>query len=88
VKASLLPTRVILEAEGFLVVRDTGAIEAWVDQAIGENPEAAADVREGGKKQKKAFGFLMGQVMQKSKGAAQPAQVQQLLQKKFGLEKG
>jgi len=74
---------VIAKNKGLLAVTDSGAIEAWVDQAIAENPRAVQDVREGGKKQKKAFGFLMGQVMQKSRGAAQPAEVQRLLKKRL-----
>jgi aspartyl-tRNA(Asn)/glutamyl-tRNA(Gln) amidotransferase subunit B len=55
-----------------------------VDEALAANPGAVADVREGGKKLKKAFGFLMGQVMQRSKGAAKPAEVQRILEKKLG----
>jgi aspartyl-tRNA(Asn)/glutamyl-tRNA(Gln) amidotransferase subunit B len=73
----------IAEAEGLLAVSDSGQIEAWVDEALAANPQAVEQVREGGKKQKKAFGFLMGQVMQRSKGAAQPAVVQKLLTEKI-----
>jgi aspartyl-tRNA(Asn)/glutamyl-tRNA(Gln) amidotransferase subunit B len=76
--------KALAEAMGLLAVKDTGAIEAWVDEAIAENPQAVDDVKAGGKKQKKAFGFLTGQVMQKSKGAAPPADVQALLQQKLG----
>jgi len=75
--------RAIAEAEGLLAVRDASQLEAWVDQAIAANPQAVEDVRTGGKKQKKAFGFLMGQVMQKSGGAAAPADVQRLLREKL-----
>jgi aspartyl-tRNA(Asn)/glutamyl-tRNA(Gln) amidotransferase subunit B len=74
----------IAEAEGLLAVTDAGEIAAWVDEAIAANPQAVADVRAGGKKQKKAFGFLMGQVMQRSRGAAQPGEVQRLLRAKLG----
>jgi aspartyl-tRNA(Asn)/glutamyl-tRNA(Gln) amidotransferase subunit B len=74
----------VAEAEGLLAVTDSGQIEAWVDEAIATNPGAAEDVRSGGKKQKKAFGFLMGQVMQKSRGAAVPAQVERLLRTRLG----
>ena len=72
------------EAEGLLAVSDAGQISAWVDQAIAANPKAVEDVRSGGKSQKKAFGFLMGQVMRLSGGAAAPAEVQRLLQQKLG----
>ncbi|MBI5722548.1 MAG: Asp-tRNA(Asn)/Glu-tRNA(Gln) amidotransferase subunit GatB [Planctomycetes bacterium] len=76
--------RQIAMKQGLLAVTDAGQIEKWVDQAIADNPSAVQDVRQGGKKQKKAFGFLMGQVMQKSRGAAAARQVQDLLEKKLG----
>jgi len=74
----------LAQAEGLGVVADSGAIEAWVEEAVAANPQAAADVKSGGKKQKQAFGFLTGQVMQRSGGAAQPAAVQRLLREKLG----
>ena len=76
--------RTIAEAESLLAVTDAGQIEAWVNEVITANPQAVEDVRSGGKKQKKAFGFLMGQVMQKSRGAVAPSEVQRLLQQKLG----
>jgi len=76
----------IAEAEGLLAITDTAAIEAWVDEAIAANAKAVAEVRCGGKKQKKSFNFLVGQVMQKSRGAAEPAEVQRLLKEKLGVD--
>jgi aspartyl-tRNA(Asn)/glutamyl-tRNA(Gln) amidotransferase subunit B len=75
----------IAEKLGLLAVTDTSQLEAWVDQALAENPQAVEEVRSGGKKQKKAFGFLMGQVMQASRGAAPPAEVNRLFREKLGL---
>ena len=74
----------IAEGEGLLAVTDAGTIEAWVDEAIAANPQAVEQARGGGKKQAKAFGFLTGQVMQKSRGAARPGEVQRLLREKLG----
>jgi len=74
----------IAEAEGLLTVTDAGAIEAWVREAIAANPQAVQEVTAGGKKRKKAFGFLMGQVMQRSRGAASPAEVQRRLREMLG----
>jgi len=74
----------IAESEGLLAVSDAGQIAEWVDQAIAANPQAVEDVNSGGKKQKKAFGFLMGRVMQISGGAADPAEVGKLLRRKLG----
>ena len=81
--ASSAGPRVVAEAEGLMAVTDGSQIETWVDEAIAANTQAVADARGGGKKQKKAFGFLMGQVMQKSRGAAAPGQVQRLLREKL-----
>jgi len=74
----------IARGEGLLAVSDAGRIAEWVAAAVAANPHAVADVRAGGKKRKKAFGFLVGQVMQMSKGAARPAEVQKLLGEALG----
>ncbi|MCP4377264.1 MAG: hypothetical protein GY794_13945, partial [bacterium] len=76
----------IAQQEGLLAVTDSNALETWVDEAMQANPQAVEDIRSGGKKAKKAFGFLMGQVMQKSRGAAQPNGVKELLDTKLGQE--
>jgi len=55
-----------------------------VDQALQENPQAVEDVTGGGKKSKAARGFLMGQVMKKTKGRANPKVVSRLLAEKLG----
>ncbi len=74
----------IAQVQGLLAMTDVSAIAAWVDEAVASNPQAVKDVMEGGKKEKRAFGFLMGQVMQRSGSAAQPAEVQRLLRQKLG----
>ena len=63
---------------------DAGELETIVDQVLTENPKAVDDVKSGGKKSKKAQGFLLGQVMQKTKGQANPKVVSQILAKKLG----
>jgi len=63
---------------------DAGELEAIVEQVLAENPKAVEDVTSGGKKRKKAQGFLLGQVMQKTKGQANPKVVSQILAKKLG----
>ena len=77
------PPRQVAQTQGLLAVKDLGQIEKWVDDAIAANPDTVKEVQTGGKKQKKAFGFLMGQVMQASKGAAPPADVQKLLRQRL-----
>jgi len=75
----------IASQEGLLAVTDSSTLEAWVDQALGDNPQAVSDVRAGGKKQQKALGFLTGQVMRISGGAAPPSEVQRLLKARLNL---
>jgi aspartyl-tRNA(Asn)/glutamyl-tRNA(Gln) amidotransferase subunit B len=62
---------------------DAGELEAIVDQVVADNAAAVAEVAAGGKKSQKARGFLMGQVMQKTKGQANPKVVADILNKKL-----
>ncbi|WP_435345621.1 Asp-tRNA(Asn)/Glu-tRNA(Gln) amidotransferase subunit GatB [Haloarchaeobius sp. HRN-SO-5] len=65
----------VVETEG-LGKTDAAAVETAVREAIDENPDAVEDYHagEGG-----ALNFLVGQVMQKTQGSADPGQVNQLL---------
>ena len=63
---------------------DVGELEQIVEAILAENPKAVEDVTSGGKKSKKAQGFLLGQVMQKTKGQANPKVVSQILARKLG----
>jgi aspartyl-tRNA(Asn)/glutamyl-tRNA(Gln) amidotransferase subunit B len=63
---------------------DAGELEQVVDQVLADNAKAVEDVTSGGKKSKRARGFLLGQVMQKTKGQANPKVVSQILDKKLG----
>jgi aspartyl-tRNA(Asn)/glutamyl-tRNA(Gln) amidotransferase subunit B len=62
---------------------DAGELESVVDEVLAANPDAVADAASGGKKTKKARGFLLGQVMQKTKGQANPKIVSQILDTKL-----
>ena len=74
----------IAEEHNLLQKSDAGELETIVDQVIAENPGAVEDVTSGGKKSKKARGFLLGQVMQKTEGQANPKVVSEILNKKLG----
>ena len=74
----------IAEALNLIQKSDAGELEAIVDEVIAANPQAVEDVTSGGKKSKKARGFLMGQVMQRMKGQANPKIVSEILNKKLG----
>jgi aspartyl-tRNA(Asn)/glutamyl-tRNA(Gln) amidotransferase subunit B len=76
----------IAESLNLLQKSDAGELEEIVDEVIAANPKAVEDIRSGDKKSKKAHGFLMGQVMQKTKGAANPQVVAKILNSK--LDKG
>jgi aspartyl-tRNA(Asn)/glutamyl-tRNA(Gln) amidotransferase subunit B len=65
---------------GLEQVSDEGALETAVDEVIAENAEAADKVRAG---QTNTIGFLVGQVMKKTKGQANPGIVNELLARKL-----
>jgi aspartyl-tRNA(Asn)/glutamyl-tRNA(Gln) amidotransferase subunit B len=73
----------IAEAKNLIQKSDSSEIEALVDQVIAENPKAVEDAKNNPKKAKKSAGFLMGQVMQKSRGQANPKVVSQILNSKL-----
>ncbi|HAA37668.1 MAG TPA: Asp-tRNA(Asn)/Glu-tRNA(Gln) amidotransferase GatCAB subunit B [Firmicutes bacterium] len=70
----------IVEEKGLIQITDEAAIAALVDEVIANNPKPVADYQSGNKK---AIGFLVGQVMKLSKGKANPALVNKLLQEKL-----
>jgi aspartyl-tRNA(Asn)/glutamyl-tRNA(Gln) amidotransferase subunit B len=65
---------------GLEQVSDEGALESAVDEVIAANAEAADKVRAG---QLNTIGFLVGQVMKKTKGQANPGIVNDLLKRKL-----
>ena len=75
--------RQIAEREGLLQVRDKGQMREWVEQAFAANEKAVRDAIDNPKRQKKAKGFLTGQVMQISGGQADPKMVSDLIDRKL-----
>ena len=69
----------IIEREG-LGKADDDAIADFVVEAIDENPDAVDDYHSG---ENGALNFLVGQVMQKSQGSADPGSVNQLLREEL-----
>jgi aspartyl-tRNA(Asn)/glutamyl-tRNA(Gln) amidotransferase subunit B len=67
--------------EGLLQVGDEDAIATWVDEVLREHPEEATRYLAG---EKKLQGVLVGFVMKKSKGRADPKRVNQLLSARGG----
>lgn len=66
----------IIEARGLKQITDSGAIEAFVDDAIANNPDQVQQYLDG---KAKIVGFLVGQVMKASRGKANPKEVNQLM---------
>jgi len=70
----------IIEKKGLKQITDSGAIEKVIDEVMAANPDQLADYRSG---KDKLFAFFVGQVMKATKGKGNPAQVNELLQKKL-----
>jgi aspartyl-tRNA(Asn)/glutamyl-tRNA(Gln) amidotransferase subunit B len=70
----------VIKSKGLQQITDSSAIEAAVDAVIAANPGQVADYK-GGKD--KLIGFFVGQVMQATKGQANPGQVNQILKDKL-----
>ncbi|RUT28915.1 Asp-tRNA(Asn)/Glu-tRNA(Gln) amidotransferase subunit GatB [Paenibacillus zeisoli] len=68
--------QVIVEEQGLVQISDEGAILAIVNEVVAENPASVEDYKAG---KDKAIGFLVGQVMKRSKGKANPGLVNKLL---------
>jgi len=66
----------IAEREGLVKVDDDAQLSAWLDEVIAENPNEAERFRNG---EKRLQGVLVGAVMKKSKGRADPRKLNQLL---------
>ncbi|CAN5714213.1 Asp-tRNA(Asn)/Glu-tRNA(Gln) amidotransferase subunit GatB [soil metagenome] len=70
------PAAQIAAEEGLQKVGDDSALVEWIDEVLRENPAEAARYRGG---ETKLQGVLVGLVMRKSKGRADPRKVNQLL---------
>ena len=69
-----------IEARGMSQVSDRAQLEAWVDQALAAEPQAAADFRAGNER---AVGRLVGAVMRVSGGKANGPAVNAILREKL-----
>ena len=70
----------IVEEKGLKQESDEGALLAVIREVIEENPGPAEDFRKG---KEKALGFLMGQVMRKTQGKANPQVCKPALEKEL-----
>jgi aspartyl-tRNA(Asn)/glutamyl-tRNA(Gln) amidotransferase subunit B len=73
----------LAEELNLLQKSDEQELAKVIDEVLAENAQAVEEVRSGGKKNAKARGFLLGQVMQKTKGRANPQVASEILDKKL-----
>jgi aspartyl-tRNA(Asn)/glutamyl-tRNA(Gln) amidotransferase subunit B len=71
----------IIEDRGLVEIKDEGEIEKIVKEVIKENEKAVEDYKKG---KENSFTFLVGQVMAKSKGKANPQKAGETLKKELG----
>ena len=74
------PVGEIVEEKGLAQISDTGALGEVIEEVIAENAGPAEQFR-GGKEG--VLGFLVGQVMKKTGGAANPQEAQRLLRERL-----
>ena len=71
----------LIESMNLKQISDSGEIEKFVDEVLAANAKQAEDYRAG---KEKAFNSLVGQVMKRTQGKANPAQVNEILRRKLG----
>ncbi|MDO8734573.1 MAG: Asp-tRNA(Asn)/Glu-tRNA(Gln) amidotransferase subunit GatB [Elusimicrobiota bacterium] len=71
----------IVKEQGLVQISDEKEIEKLVDEAIAENQKAVTEFKSG---KQQAIGALVGSVMKKSRGQANPKLVNEILKKKLG----
>jgi aspartyl-tRNA(Asn)/glutamyl-tRNA(Gln) amidotransferase subunit B len=74
----------IASREGLLQVSDDASLAAWVDEIWAEHPDEARRLQAG---EKKLVGVLVGAVMKRSGGRADPRRVNQLLLERAGVQR-
>jgi aspartyl-tRNA(Asn)/glutamyl-tRNA(Gln) amidotransferase subunit B len=72
--------RAVAERLGLLQVGEAGALGQWVDQVIAAHPDEVRRFRAG---DSRLLAFLIGQVMKRSRGTANPQGVQAMLARKL-----
>jgi aspartyl-tRNA(Asn)/glutamyl-tRNA(Gln) amidotransferase subunit B len=73
----------IVEAKGLRQVSDSSALDAVIDAVIAENPGPVEQFRKG---KEGVLGFLVGQVMRKTNGSANPKVAGDLLRQRLAAD--
>ena len=72
--------QVLVKELGLEQISDEGAIVKIVEETLAENPQSIIDYKAG---KDRALGFLVGQIMKKSRGKANPEMVNNLLKERM-----
>jgi aspartyl-tRNA(Asn)/glutamyl-tRNA(Gln) amidotransferase subunit B len=70
----------VIKEKNLIQISDAGELVSVIDEVIRENPKSVADYKSG---KSNAIMFLVGQIMRKSKGKANPKTVQDLLKERL-----
>ncbi|HMI81429.1 MAG TPA: Asp-tRNA(Asn)/Glu-tRNA(Gln) amidotransferase subunit GatB [Solirubrobacterales bacterium] len=70
----------IIERKGLAQMSDSGELEAIVEKAMADNPDAVERVREGNEK---AIGAIVGAIMRETKGRADGGEVNRLIRERL-----
>ena len=70
----------IIEEKGMKQISDPNALKTMANEVLDANPQSIEDYANG---KDRAVGFLVGQVMKKSRGQANPGMVNKLLSLNF-----
>ena len=68
----------IIQKMNIVQINDSNQINEWIQQVLQEFPASVSDYQAG---KDRAFGFMIGQIMKRSKGQANPVLTNQLLKK-------
>ncbi len=74
------PVNDLMRVMGLEQKSDSDDLSQWADEVLNENPKTVQDFKAG---KEKVIQFLMGQVMKKSQGAANPPMVLDILKQKL-----
>ncbi|MGI5880750.1 MAG: Asp-tRNA(Asn)/Glu-tRNA(Gln) amidotransferase subunit GatB [Syntrophomonadaceae bacterium] len=73
----------IIREKGLVQISDEDTLKAMIDEIVAANPKVVEDYKNG---KEKAFGFFVGQLMKATRGQANPAIVNKLLQERLSRE--
>lgn len=71
----------LAEERNLLQISDSSLLEDVVNEVLEENPQSIEDIKNG---KDRAFGFLVGQAMKKTRGKGNPQEINKLLKEKIG----